>query len=72
MDDGVVHWFPPVTFHTTCPVDHKLFPFDEHACSILLGSWTYDTSSLFLHLGQEHNHSEVLFLKKIHITWLGL
>jgi len=61
--DGSVHWFPPVTFHTTCPIDHKLFPFDEHICSIVLGSWTYDLASVSLQLSEEHNNTEVTLLQ---------
>lgn len=62
-EDGTVHWFPPVTFHTTCPIDHKLFPFDEHVCSIVLGSWTYDAAAMDLQLAEEHNNTEVTLLE---------
>nr|WUR05318.1 nicotinic acetylcholine receptor alpha 9 subunit [Orius laevigatus] len=39
--DGKVLWIPPAQFTVYCDLDLTHWPFDSHACNIILGSWTY-------------------------------
>ena len=40
--NGLVLWVPPLTIKSTCNLDLKKWPFDEHICFLKFGSWTYD------------------------------
>jgi len=39
---GTIWWVPAMKFRTFCPLDLTHFPFDEHLCSIHVGTWTHD------------------------------
>jgi nicotinic acetylcholine receptor, invertebrate len=43
---GDVFWVPPVNIQTHCDLDMSDFPFDEHVCKIVFGSWVYDDSGV--------------------------
>ena len=40
--EGSVFWPVPTKLLSSCKVDVTYFPFDEQACSLKFGSWTYD------------------------------
>ena len=40
--NGRVTWQPPASFKSTCNIDVTYFPFDQQACSLEFGSWTYN------------------------------
>lgn len=39
--NGEVFWIPPVNIETHCELDMSDFPFDEHICKVVFGSWVY-------------------------------
>ena len=39
---GYHQWYSPVNLETHCKIDVRNFPFDQQACVVKLGSWTYD------------------------------
>ena len=43
-NDGYMWWFYPVTLKSSCLLNVKYFPFDQQACPLEFGSWTYDGS----------------------------
>ncbi len=46
--DGEILWVPPSIFRSTCAIDIKYFPFDSQNCSMIFGSWTYESDQLDL------------------------
>ncbi|CAG0924843.1 unnamed protein product, partial [Notodromas monacha] len=48
--NGTVLWVPNVAFKSTCKLNLANFPVDEHECSLVLGSWTYDKSEIDIKL----------------------
>ena len=40
--DGQVNYSPHIPLSTSCSVDLKDFPFDQHTCELKFGSWTYN------------------------------
>ena len=43
-NDGYMWWYYPVTLKSSCLLNVKYFPFDQQACPLEFGSWTYDGS----------------------------
>ena len=43
---GLVGWYRPVSFETTCSLDVTTFPYDSQECVITIGSWQYDYSEV--------------------------
>lgn len=54
---GKVIWIPPAIYKSTCKIDIKNFPFDQQACKLKFGSWTYDGYKLDIQFFE--NKSEV-------------
>ena len=46
--NGNVHWEPGGVFTTTCDIDITYFPFDEQACPIEIGAWSYKSGRMNL------------------------
>ena len=42
-NNGEVQWYYPAIFQSSCAVNVKYFPFDQQACPLDFGSWTYDS-----------------------------
>ena len=42
-NNGEVQWYYPAIFQSSCVVNVKYFPFDQQACPLDFGSWTYDS-----------------------------
>jgi len=40
--NGLIMWVPPGTYKSSCRLNLKNWPFDEHLCFLKFGSWTYD------------------------------
>lgn len=47
-NDGTVDWIPPVIYQTSCEINVQYFPFDQQACKMKFGSWTYNGEQLRL------------------------
>ncbi|KAK3742481.1 hypothetical protein QZH41_016457, partial [Actinostola sp. cb2023] len=43
---GTNKWMTPTILTTSCKINVKYFPFDQQACSLKFGSWTYDAGSV--------------------------
>ena len=43
---GHHQWYTPINFESHCKIDVRNFPFDQQACVVKLGSWTYDGTRL--------------------------
>lgn len=39
--NGYTEWFAPTEIHSICKININYFPFDEQACPLVFGSWTY-------------------------------
>ncbi|KAJ1348062.1 DNA-directed RNA polymerase I subunit RPA2 [Parelaphostrongylus tenuis] len=46
--DGNVTWVPPAMFKSSCRIDVEWFPFDEQSCTLVFGSWTYNSDEVIL------------------------
>ncbi|CAO4385732.1 unnamed protein product [Caenorhabditis nigoni] len=46
---GDVTWVPPAMFKSSCRIDVEWFPFDEQCCTLVFGSWTYNSEEVRLH-----------------------
>lgn len=44
--DGHVVWAPSALLEAYCQLDLRRWPFEQHQCSLSLGSWTLDTNQL--------------------------
>ncbi|XP_077985820.1 neuronal acetylcholine receptor subunit alpha-10-like [Glandiceps talaboti] len=44
--DGIVSAPQPIIYETTCAIDATYFPFDEQACELKFGSWSYDDTAI--------------------------
>lgn len=44
--DGSTKWFTVAVLTSICPMDVKLFPFDEQTCTLKFGSWTQNQLKL--------------------------
>ncbi|XP_020610882.1 neuronal acetylcholine receptor subunit alpha-3-like [Orbicella faveolata] len=40
--NGTNTWLAPTILQSSCKINVRYFPFDEQACSLKFGSWTYD------------------------------
>lgn len=40
--NGDVLWVPATSLQVYCDLDMTYYPYDEHTCSLVFGSWTYD------------------------------
>jgi len=38
---GTVYWFPLAKLQSSCKLDIRFYPFDEQACFLKLGTWSY-------------------------------
>uniref|UniRef100_A0A1I7W8R9 Neur_chan_LBD domain-containing protein n=1 Tax=Heterorhabditis bacteriophora TaxID=37862 RepID=A0A1I7W8R9_HETBA len=45
---GDVLWVPPAMFKSSCRIDVEWFPFDEQSCTLVFGSWTYNSDEVLL------------------------
>ncbi|CAI4221452.1 unnamed protein product [Auanema sp. JU1783] len=45
---GDVIWVPPAMFKSSCRIDVEWFPFDEQSCTLVFGSWTYNSDEVLL------------------------
>lgn len=55
---GNVDWVVPSTFHSSCSVDLKMYPFDVQSCSLTFGAWNLNGHHLDLTLVNEHKGIE--------------
>ena len=39
--EGTLMWIPPMILKCRCEADTTEFPFDEHICHFIIGSWTH-------------------------------
>ena len=39
---GMVTWFPPTVYKSSCQINVAYYPFDEQICKLKFGCWTYD------------------------------
>ena len=63
--DGLMVWKPPAIYLSLCPIDVEFFPFDEQTCTIKIGSWTYDGSSVnLLHKMLPHGHDHLSVIEE--------
>jgi nicotinic acetylcholine receptor, invertebrate len=46
--DGSIFWSRPGLLKSTCQFDLTYFPFDTQLCYLKFGSWSYDSSEIFL------------------------
>lgn len=44
--DGNCTWLAPMILKSECKIDVEFFPFDEQACILQFGSWTYSYTSI--------------------------
>ncbi|KAM7445866.1 hypothetical protein ABFA07_005659 [Porites harrisoni] len=40
--NGTNQWLAPLMLKSSCKINVRYFPFDEQACNLKFGSWTYD------------------------------
>ena len=40
-DDGSITWNAPLIIKSSCLLDIRYFPWDQQACLLTFGSWTY-------------------------------
>ncbi|XP_022909034.1 acetylcholine receptor subunit alpha-L1-like isoform X2 [Onthophagus taurus] len=55
---GEILWVPTSTFPILCEFNFEMWPFDQHRCKLIIGSWTYHSD----HIHLEYDGNE---LKKI-------
>ena len=46
--DGSIFWSRPGLIKSTCTFDLTYFPYDKQLCYLKFGSWSYDSSEIFL------------------------
>ena len=46
--EGGIRWEPGGVFKTMCQIDITYFPFDEQACALVFGAWSYHTTKMNL------------------------
>ncbi|XP_038073441.1 neuronal acetylcholine receptor subunit alpha-10-like [Patiria miniata] len=46
--DGLVSWYAPAIFKSSCKINIQYFPFDEQHCRLDLGSWAFTINHLDL------------------------
>lgn len=44
--NGRVTWTPSATLEAYCELDLRRWPFEQHACTLDMGSWTLDRTQL--------------------------
>jgi nicotinic acetylcholine receptor len=58
--NGQVLWAPPVNIETHCELDLSEFPFDEHICKVVFGSWTYNGNMVNITSGHLYKDADRL------------
>lgn len=53
--DGIVSWWTRAVLKSECDIDLTDFPFDRQPCSIILGSWTLDSTHLAITTNKKFN-----------------
>ncbi|XP_041480341.1 acetylcholine receptor subunit alpha-like 2 [Lytechinus variegatus] len=46
---GGIYNYPPLQLETTCTMDLKDYPYDQHECSMKFGSWSYSNTTITVH-----------------------
>ena len=66
--DGSVYWFMYKILHSYCLIDISEFPFDTQKCKIMIGSWSYDESTLDLRIFAEDKGMDLSLYEK-NVVW---
>jgi nicotinic acetylcholine receptor len=68
-NNGVITWYPSISFQTTCLIDLTYFPFDEQNCCITITNWAYRMHQQnfiltfnYVYMGNYENNSEWEFI----------
>ncbi|KAK3726643.1 hypothetical protein QZH41_012274 [Actinostola sp. cb2023] len=56
--NGGQTWYSPASFRSTCQIDVTFFPFDQQACFMKFGSWTFETVDLDIFVDNAPLHSK--------------
>ncbi|XP_022906879.2 acetylcholine receptor subunit beta-like 1 isoform X1 [Onthophagus taurus] len=46
--NGEILWVPTTTFPVLCDFNLKMWPFDQHRCKLIIGSWAYNSDHVQL------------------------
>lgn len=68
-NNGDVLWVPAASLQVYCNLDMTYYPYDEHTCSIVFGSWTYDGLTLDVQLDAKTEQSVDLSDMRNNTEW---
>lgn len=59
-----MRWFALGMLESSCKVKMSKFPFDEQACLLTIGSWTYNGLALQLHFHKKKELAELIYYRE--------
>ncbi len=66
--DGTCIWEPAQQYHSRCPVDVRMYPFDTQTCKLVFGTWSYSEDLLNLTLN-DYAESTLLEAIETNVEW---
>ena len=63
--NGAVRWNTPAIFKSTCMLDVTYFPWDQQACLLTFGSWTYTGAKVT----QPSSYNFVICSEQVELTF---
>lgn len=59
-NNGKVTWRPKFDVNTNCNIDVKLWPWDQHKCTVLLSTWSHQISNIFYEIKKNNKPVSII------------